>query len=240
MAETFKTHSTYRHLAIAFFVVLCLITIGREIFRELFGNDYISRFALLFAPTVAIAYVLALRVLYVLKVNKTVFYSLLGIVNVAILLRLATVLFSDFFKENVFTILLISPFLFFISMIAVMYFICVDLFSTHSILSEKLWASVCIYFLIGVSFGSLYSVWILADPMALGFSVTHPLEVYISGIIYSINVISGIDPIYNNPIESIKVISVLEGAIATLYLVILIGRLLGMPGVSSTEKESDL
>jgi hypothetical protein len=232
MMPSSNTYSSYRHLAIIFFFLVCLITIGRELFKQAFGEDYITRFVLIFAPATLLAYVLALRILYVLKVNKKIFYSLLVIVHLAILFRLATVLFSAFFKEY-FSLLLISPVLFFVSLLVVMYFICVDLFSTQSVLSEKLWASVCVYFLIAVSFGSLYSAWILVNPMALGMPINHPLEVYISGIIYSLNIISGFDPVYDHAIESVKMIAVLESSVATLYLVILIGRLLGMPGVSN-------
>jgi hypothetical protein len=233
MAEALKTYSFYRHLAITFFLLVCLITVGRAVFKEIFGEDYIHHFVFVFAPTTLVAYVLALRVLYVLRVNRKIFYGLLGVVHLAILFRLATVLFSDFFYDRYFALLMVSPILFFISLIVVMYFICVDLFSTESVLSEKLWASVCVYFLIGVSFGSLYSAWILVNPLALGTPIYHPLEVYISGIIYSLNIISGFDPIYSNPVESVKLIAVLESSVATLYLVILIGRLLGMPGVSN-------
>jgi len=53
------------------------------------------------------------------------------------------------------------------------------------------------------------------------------MEVYILGLVYSFNVISGLDPIYEHASETIRMTAILESIFSMLFMVILMGRLLG-------------
>jgi len=104
---------------------------------------------------------------------------------------------------------------------------CSNLFIDTNPIKEKLWASVCVYFMIGATFGTLYSLLITVNPGSFGMELTRPLDIYIMGLVYSFNVISGLDPIYEHVSETIRMAAVLESIFIMLFMVILIGRLLG-------------
>jgi len=81
--------------------------------------------------------------------------------------------------------------------------------------------------MIGATFGTMYSLLLTANPGALGMELSRPVDIYIMGMVYSYNVISGLDLIYERASETIRMTAVLESIFTMLFMVILIGRLLG-------------
>jgi hypothetical protein len=128
-----------------------------------------------------------------------------------------------------------QPFLFFIHMvlfmteITVMYFGILDLFSGNKMSEEKLWGSTCIFLMIAISFGSLYDLINIANPGAMGTPLKLGLDSYTACVAHSMTVVGAQDTPYPNAIPVIKGISIIESVWANLFIVLLVGRLLGQP-----------
>jgi hypothetical protein len=128
-----------------------------------------------------------------------------------------------------------QPYLFFIHMvlftieITVMYFAILDLFSGSKMSEEKLWGSTCIFLMIAIAFGSLFDLINIANPGAMGTPLKLGLESYTACIAHSLTVIGGQDSMYPESMSIIKGISIIESVWANLFIVLLVGRLLGQP-----------
>jgi hypothetical protein len=128
-----------------------------------------------------------------------------------------------------------QPYLFFIHMvlfiieITVMYFGILDLFTGNKMSEEKLWGSTCIFLMIAISFGSLYDLINIANPGAMGTPLRMGLESYTACISHSLTVVGAQDTPFPNAISVIKGISIIESVWANLFIVLLVGRLLGQP-----------
>jgi hypothetical protein len=127
-----------------------------------------------------------------------------------------------------------QPYLFFIHLvlfvieITVMYFAIVDIFTGSKLSEEKLWGSTCIFLMIAISFGSLYDLISIANPGSVG-NLRLGLESYTACITHSITVIIGQDSPFPEAISVIKGISYIESLWANLFIILLVGRLLGQP-----------
>jgi hypothetical protein len=218
--------SSYSHLAIIFFVMTTILTVVRGVFHDIFRDDYLRYLAPLFAPVGVLFFVFMVRLIRNLGVNERFVKFILGLLAAAIILRLITVLIvRDVQLAFIFSSLSSSMLL--IMQSICVYFMCNNLFIEVNPIKEKLWASVCVYFMIGATFGTVYSLLLTISPVALGTELSKPVDIYIMGLVYSFNVISGVDPIYDNASETIRMTAVLESIFTMLFMVILIGRLLG-------------
>lgn len=107
-----------------------------------------------------------------------------------------------------------------------------DLFSGKTFSSTKLWGAACVYLMIGISFGSLYDLINIASPGAFGVPLALGLGSYSESIYYSFNILGGLDTAYPNPIKLVRNIGVIEAVWSNLFTILIIGKLLSLPGRS--------
>lgn len=218
--------SSYRHLAIVFFVMVTVMTLGRGVFHDMFGDAYLTYLGPLVVPIGILFFIFIVRLIKNLGVSNLFVNFILSLLISSIALRFATVFLIDNVQLKFIFSLLSSSLLLMLQSICV-YFMCINLFIEENPIREKLWASVCVYFMIGATFGTLYSLLLFVNPGSLGMELSRPVDIYIMGLVYSFNVISGLDPIYAEASETIRMTAVLESIFTMLFMVILIGRLLG-------------
>ena len=101
-----------------------------------------------------------------------------------------------------------------------------DLFRGRKSMGERLWGSACVYLMIGLCFGSIYDLVSIADPSALGMTVNLGLDSYLLCIRNSMNIIGGRDAL-DSASPLMQGIATLEAVWANLFVVLLVGRLLG-------------
>lgn len=218
--------SSYGHLAIIFFVMTTVLTLVRGVFHDIFGDEYLRYLVPLVLPVGVLFFVFMVRLISNLGVNRRFVRFILTLLASAIVLRLTTILMVNN-EQLMFIFSSLSSSLLLIMQAICVYFMCVNLFIEVNPIKEKLWASVCVYFMIGATFGTMYSILLMINPGGLGMELSRPIDVYIMGLVYSYNVISGLDPIYEHASETIRMTAVLESIFTMLFMVILIGRLLG-------------
>ena len=218
--------SSYSHLAIVLIIMVTLLTVIRGLLRDIFHDDYVMYLGPAIVPFAILFFVFMVRLIRNLGVDERFIKFILGLLVSAIVLRLAS-LFLSTDGQGKFIFLALSSSLLLIIQSFCVYFMCSNLFIDTNPIKEKLWASVCVYFMIGATFGTLYSLLITVNPGSFGMELTRPLDIYIMGLVYSFNVISGLDPIYEHVSETIRMAAVLESIFIMLFMVILIGRLLG-------------
>lgn len=127
-------------------------------------------------------------------------------------------------RPYLFTIHLI----FFIVEAIVIYHSIFDIFTGKKLSAEKIWGSACIYLMIGISFGSLYDLINIANPGSMGIPLQLGLDSYTASIYYSMTIIGGHD-VYFQAIPLIQNLGILEAVWSNLFIVLLVGRLLGKP-----------
>ncbi len=189
--------SSYGHLAIVFFGMITILTVIRGVFRDIFKEDYLDYLIPIVAPFGVLFFLSIVRLVRKLGVSERLFRAIVAMLIVAVLFRISSVLFVSSGEVQVGFALLSSACLLSIQGIAV-YFMCNNLFIEENPMKEKLWASVCVYFMIGSTFGTLYSLVLAINPGAFGTLLSSPMEIYIIGLVYSFNIISGLDPVYEN------------------------------------------
>lgn len=107
-----------------------------------------------------------------------------------------------------------------------------DIFTSRVISISSLWGAACVYLMIGISFGSLYDIINIAHPSAFGIDIPPGFDSYSESIYHSMCVLGGFSSVYSAPIKLVRNIGVIESVWCNLYLVLLIGRILGMAGNS--------
>jgi hypothetical protein len=126
------------------------------------------------------------------------------------------------------------PYLFIIHMVLfsteaiVIYHAIFDIFAGKRLSEEKLWGSACIFLMIGICFGSLYDLINIIHPGSMGVPLPLGLESYTACIAFSMTIIGGHEA-YPNAIPLILNLGVIEAVWANLFVVLLVGRLLGQP-----------
>lgn len=109
-----------------------------------------------------------------------------------------------------------------------------DIFSGGFLTSDKLWGAACVFLMIGISFGSLYDLISIARPGALGAEIELGLPNYSECVTYSFSVLGGVDTGLT-PTRLIRNISTLEAVWGSLYGMLIIGKLLGLPRQETPE-----
>lgn len=104
-----------------------------------------------------------------------------------------------------------------------------DIFSGGFLSPDKLWGAACIYLMVGISFGSLYDLLTIIRPGSLGINVELGLPNYSECVTYSFCVLGGVDPGIEGTSRFIRNISVIEAVWGTIYGMLIIGKLLGLP-----------
>jgi hypothetical protein len=163
--------------------------------------------------------------------NKFLVISLLGFIIAS--LGLATVTVNPLFHihetpdELRLHLFFIHIVLFAVESIVIFHSI-YDIFSGNRLSEEKIWGSACIFLMIGISFGSLYDLINIVNPGCMGVPLNMGLDSYTACISYSMTIIGGHES-YPNAIPLITNIGVLEAVWSNLFVVLLVGRLLGKP-----------
>lgn len=103
-----------------------------------------------------------------------------------------------------------------------------DIFSSGFLTSDKLWGAACIFLLVGICFGSLYDLICIARPGSLGVTFGLGVPNYTESVTYSFCVLGGIDAGLT-PTRLIRNLSVIEGVWGSIYAMLIIGKLLGLP-----------
>lgn len=103
-----------------------------------------------------------------------------------------------------------------------------DIFSGGYFTPDKLWGAACVFLMFGFSFGSLYDLIAIALPGAMGVNIELGLPNYAECLTYSFCILGGIDAGIM-PIRLIRNISVIEAVWGSLYGMLIIGKLLGLP-----------
>jgi hypothetical protein len=103
-----------------------------------------------------------------------------------------------------------------------------DLFTGSHMTPDKLWGAACVFLMIGISFGSLYDLISIAKPGSLGVDIELGLPNYAECVSYSFSILGGVGSELH-PTRLIRNISVLEGVWGSLYGMLIIGKLLGLP-----------
>ena len=104
-----------------------------------------------------------------------------------------------------------------------------DIFMSQYFTPDKLWGSAAVFLMIGISFGSLYDLLCTINSGGLGATIELGFPTYSECVKYSFCILSGLDTGYPNTSRLIKNISVFEAVWGTLFSVLIIGKLLGLP-----------
>ncbi len=104
-----------------------------------------------------------------------------------------------------------------------------DIFMDDYFTPDKLWGAAAVFLMVGISFGSLYDLICTIVPGALNKDLELGFPTYSECINYSFSVIAGIDTAHPEAIKILRNISVLEAVWSTLFTVLIIGKLLGLP-----------
>lgn len=104
-----------------------------------------------------------------------------------------------------------------------------DIFSGEFLTPDKLWGSACIFLMIGISFGSLYDLICIIKPGSLRKDLALGLANYAECVTYSLSILGGIDPQQPEATRIIRNISVIEAVWSNLFVVLVIGKLMGLP-----------
>lgn len=104
-----------------------------------------------------------------------------------------------------------------------------DIFSGEFLTPDKLWGAACIFLMTGISFGSLYDLICIVRPGGLGKEIESGLPNYAECVTYSLSILGGTDGGYPNVSRLIRNIGVLEAVWGNLFVVLIIGKLMGLP-----------
>jgi hypothetical protein len=92
--------------------------------------------------------------------------------------------------------------------------------------------------MICLSFGSLYHLLCIIKPDSLGETMELGFANYSECITYSLSILGGMDPGHPNAARIIRNISVLEALWSNLFVVLIIGKLMGLPRPPKSDSES--
>jgi hypothetical protein len=126
-------------------------------------------------------------------------------------------------------ILLLVHSMLFVTEVIIISFAIRDIFSGEFLTPDKLWGSACIFLMIGISFGSLYDLICLIKPGSLNKSLELGFPNYAECVTYSFSILGGMDPGQPEASRLVRNIAVLESVWGNLFVVLIIGKLMGLP-----------
>jgi hypothetical protein len=164
---------------------------------------------------------------------NTIFIVLVGMIIFGMLTEFPYYKFLNIERQT--TLLIIHGLLFPIE-ITVIAFAIRDIFMGQYFTPDKLWGSACVFLMIGISFGSLYDLLCTINPGSLGADIELGFPTYSECVNYSFCILGGVDTGYANTTKIIRNISVIEAVWGTLFSVLIIGKLLGLPKPEDEKK----
>ncbi|WP_018345146.1 hypothetical protein [Cytophaga aurantiaca] len=172
-----------------------------------------------------------------LSLNNTLIMGLFALITVGMTVAFFTVNpFFELFDSNDSK----RPYLFFVHLslftveTTVIYHCVNDIFTGKKLSAEKIWGAACIYLMIGLSFGSLYDLVNIVNPGSMGLNLSQGLDSYSICIYYSMTIIGGHDAILETS-PLIQNLGIIEAVWSNLFIVLLVGRLLGKPDDDASE-----
>ncbi|QOI98272.1 MAG: hypothetical protein HRU69_12600 [Flammeovirgaceae bacterium] len=163
---------------------------------------------------------------------RVILFILIGIVVFGILIEFPYYKLIEI--ENRRAALLVIHGLLFPIEIIVIAFTIRDIFGSEFLTPDKLWGSACVYLMTGISFGSLYDLICISGFGNLGIDLELGIPNYAECVGHSLSLLGGIDSRYPDATYLIKNLGVIEGLWGSLFTVLIIGKLLGLP--KPTEK----
>jgi hypothetical protein len=113
--------------------------------------------------------------------------------------------------------------------VTIISFAILDIFAWEFLTADKLWGCACVFLMIGISFGSLYDLICIIKPGSLGASLEMGLPNYSECVRYSLCILGGMDPGMPEASRLIRNIGVIEAVWSNLFVVLIIGKLMGLP-----------
>lgn len=127
--------------------------------------------------------------------------------------------------------------LLFLTEVTVISFAIRDIFSGGFLTSDKLWGAACVFLLVGICFGSLYDLICIAAPGSLGVPLPLGVPNYTEAVTFSFCILGGVEPGLN-PTRLVRNLSVIEGVWGSIYAMLIIGKLLGLPRLNEIKNEN--
>ena len=152
---------------------------------------------------------------------------LLGIVTVGLMVEFPYYKLIEVHNRQLF-LLVIHSLLFPIE-VTVIGFAIRDIFSGEYLTVDKLWGSACIFLMIAISFGSLFDLICIVKPGSLGTPIELGLANYSECVTYSLSILGGMDTTHPNAARIIRNIGIMEAVWSNLFVVLIIGKLMGLP-----------
>ncbi|MFN3841172.1 MAG: hypothetical protein ACK4RF_10750 [Cyclobacteriaceae bacterium] len=158
---------------------------------------------------------------------RSILFVLIGIVVFGILIEFPYYKLIEIENRRV-ALLVIHGLLFPIEVI-VIFFTIRDIFGSEFLTPDKLWGSACVFLMTGISFGSLYDLICISGYGNLGVELELGIPNYAECVGHSLSLLGGIDSRYPDATYLIKNLGVIEGLWGSLFTVLIIGKLLGLP-----------
>jgi hypothetical protein len=158
---------------------------------------------------------------------KAILIVLIGIVAFGILIEFPYYKIIEIENRRA-ALLVIHGLLFPIELIVIAFTIR-DIFDSEFLTPDKLWGSACVYLMTGISFGSLYDLICISGYGNLGIELELGIPNYAECVGHSLSLLGGIDSRYPDATYLIKNLGVIEGLWGSLFTVLIIGKLLGLP-----------
>jgi len=109
-----------------------------------------------------------------------------------------------------------------------------DIFSGEFLTPDKLWGAACVFLMIGISFGSLYDLISIVKPGSLARDLELGFASYAACVNYSLSILGGLDPAQPDASRLVRNIGVIEAVWGNLFVVLIIGKLMGLPRPSKS------
>ncbi|HOX82385.1 MAG TPA: hypothetical protein PLS08_05105 [Chryseolinea sp.] len=114
-----------------------------------------------------------------------------------------------------------------------------DIFSGEFLTPDKLWGSACVFLMIGLTFASLFHLICIIKPGSLVDDPDIALINYSECVYHSLAILGGMDPDHPNASRLIRNISVMEAVWSNLFVVLIIGKLMGLPRLPKPESKQN-
>ena len=158
---------------------------------------------------------------------RSILFILIGIVVFGILIEFPYYKLIEIGNRRT-ALLVIHGLLFPIEVIVIVFTIR-DIFGSEFLTPDKLWGSACVFLMTGISFGSLYDLICISGYGSLGVELELGIPNYAECVGHSLSLLGGIDSRYPDATYLIKNLGVIEGLWGSLFTVLIIGKLLGLP-----------
>jgi asparagine N-glycosylation enzyme membrane subunit Stt3 len=139
--------------------------------------------------------------------------------------------------ENRQAYLFVIHVLLFLIEVTVISFAIRDIFSGGYLTSDKLWGAACVFLLVGICFGSLYDLICIAAPGSLGIPLEPGVPNYAESVTFSFCILGGVESGLN-PTRLVRNLSVIEGVWGSIYAMLIIGKLLGLPRLNDQQQQN--